>query len=72
MLDYKTEGKQLTYQFEKAVENLTFPVRVNVNGESRLIHPSSDPQVMTMDEPIKAFEVDRNFYILSRDIQAAD
>ena len=72
VLAYKTEGRQLTYQFEKAVENLTFPVRVNVNGESRWIHPSSDPQVMTMDEAIKAFEVDRNFYILSRDIQAAD
>lgn len=72
VLAYKTEGRQLTYQFEKAVDNLKFPVRVRVNGESKWIHPSPEPQVMTMDEPIKAFEVDRNFYILSRDILAAD
>lgn len=70
VLSYSIEGRELTYYFDQAVENLTFPVRIHVNGEPLWIRPKPQPQSLTLDESIESFEVDRNFYVLSRNADA--
>jgi aminopeptidase N len=66
VLKYSVEGQELTYYFDQAVENLTFPIRVHVNGKPRWIRPTTQPQSLTLDESVDSFEVDRNFYVLSQ------
>jgi aminopeptidase N len=68
VLNYSIEGQELTYYFDQAVENLTFPVRIHVNGKPHWLRPTPQPQSLTLDESIESFEIDRNFYVLSQNI----
>ena len=63
VLQYKTDGKNLTYKWANVVEDFAMPVRVNINGKEILVKPTEEIQTFTFADDIKTFEVDRNFYI---------
>jgi aminopeptidase N len=63
LLQYKTEGKTLSYKYAKVVKGFAMPLRVNINGQEVAITPSETAQTYTFADEIKTFEVNRNFYV---------
>lgn len=68
VLQYKTDGKTLTYQYDKVVKDFAMPVRVNINGKEVSLKPNETTQTYSFGEEIKIFEVNRNFYIMTEKI----
>lgn len=62
-LQYKTDGKTVSYKWTNVVAGFAMPVRVNLNGKEVLLKPTESEQTFTADGDINSFEVDRNFYI---------
>jgi aminopeptidase N len=63
LLQYKTEGKTLSYKYAKVVKGFAMPLRVNINGQEVAITPGETAQTYTFADEIKTFEVNRNFYV---------
>jgi aminopeptidase N len=63
VLQYKTEGKTLSYKYNKVVKDFAMPIRVNINGREVKLTPNETMQTYTSADEIKTFEVNRNFYI---------
>lgn len=62
-LQYKTEGKTLSYKYARVVKGFAMPIRVNINGQEVAITPNETTQTYTFADEIKTFEVNRNFYV---------
>ncbi|HMS41089.1 MAG TPA: M1 family metallopeptidase [Pyrinomonadaceae bacterium] len=67
-LQYKIEGKTVSYKWSNVVSGFAMPIRVNVNGKEIAIKPTENAQTVTADNEIKIFEVDRNFYVNSEKV----
>ena len=65
LLQYKMEGGKLSFKYDRVVAGFAMPLRVNVNGREMKLTPTETLQTITLPEEIKAFEVNRNFYIES-------
>ena len=63
VLQYKIEGKNLNYKFDKVVKNFSMPIRVNINGQTVSLTPNEAMKTYTSTDEIKTFEVDKNFYV---------
>ena len=63
LLKYKIEGNKLTVQYERVVKGFAMPIRVTINGKEVIITPTEATQVIMYPEELKAFEVNRNFYV---------
>jgi aminopeptidase N len=63
LLRYKVDGNKLSYKYDKVVRGFAMPIRVMVNGKTVSITPTESTQTLTNAEAIKAFEVDRNYYV---------
>ena len=64
-LNYRVDGKTLTYKYKNIVEGFDMPVVVIINGKEVWIQPSSEKQEKTFDEVIESIEVKKDFYINS-------
>lgn len=62
-LQYKTEGKTVTYQWSNVVAGFAMPIRVAINSKEIELKPTEKAQTFTFTEDIKSFEPDRNFYV---------
>ncbi len=63
LLQYRTEGKNLTFKYDRVVEGFAMPIRVFVNGREIVIKPTETMQTVAMPEEIKTFEINPNFYV---------
>lgn len=63
LLQYRTEGKNLTFKYDRVVEGFAMPVRVFINGKETVITPTAAMQTIAMPEEIKTFEINPNFYV---------
>jgi aminopeptidase N len=63
ILKYRFEGNKLSFKYDGVVGGFAMPLRVKVNGKEILITPNESMQTLTIEEEIKAFEVNRNFYV---------
>ncbi len=63
LLQYKTDGRNLSFKYDRIVEGFAMPLRVDVNGKEVKITPTATMQTLTLPEEIKTFAVNRNFYI---------
>jgi len=63
VLQYKTDGKILSFKYDKTVKGFAMPLRVNLNGKEVAITPTEELQTFTFGEEIKTVEVNRNFYV---------
>lgn len=63
LLQYKTDGKNLSFKYDKVVAGFAMPLRVNINGKEVAITPNETMQTLILPEEIKTFEVNRNFYV---------
>lgn len=71
-LVYQRDGQQLDYRFENIVDGFSYPVRVRVNGQPHWMQPSAQTKTLQWPEPIKSFELDRNFYMDLKPIDRVD
>ncbi|HQU85224.1 MAG TPA: M1 family metallopeptidase [Pyrinomonadaceae bacterium] len=62
-LQYKTDGKTVSYKWANVVSGFAMPVRVAINGKEVSLKPTETEQTFTADGDINSFEVDRNFYV---------
>jgi aminopeptidase N len=63
LLQYKTDGKNLSFKYDRVVEGFVMPLRVEINGKETMITPTATMQTFTSPEEIKTFAVNRNFYV---------
>ena len=63
LLKYSTNGKTLSFKYERVVPGFAMPLRVTINGQEKVITPTETKQTLQFPEEIKTFEVNRNFYI---------
>ena len=63
VLQYKTEGKTVSFKYENVVNGFMMPVRVNINSKEVVITPNETLQILTFPDDVKTFEVNRNYYI---------
>jgi aminopeptidase N len=63
LLQYKTDGRSLSFKYDRVVEGFAMPLRVIVNGKASVIAPNATAQTLSFPEEIKSVEVDPNFYV---------
>ncbi len=63
LLKYRLSGKSLSFKYERVVQGFAMPIRVLINGKEVVITPNEVKQTIEFPQEIKAFEVNRNFYI---------
>ncbi|HXQ72308.1 MAG TPA: M1 family metallopeptidase [Pyrinomonadaceae bacterium] len=63
LLKYSTNGKSVTFNYDRVVKGFAMPIRVNINGKEIKLTPTEATQTFEFTEDIKTFEVNRNFYI---------
>ena len=63
---YQINGNRLEYRYQNVVPGYDYPLRVWINGEVVSLKPTEEMQTLLGDEAIKAFEVDRNFFVISQ------
>ena len=66
LLKYKTEGNSVSFNWDKVVPGFAMPVRVIVDGKETVLTPTEAVQTKTFEEPVKTFEIDRNYYVQSQ------
>ena len=64
---YKSQGKKVTVQFENVVKDLSWPVVLKVNGKEMRVILSEKPITIELEEEFEEFEVDRNFYMETKE-----
>src|SRR6476620_10735135 len=65
LLQYKIDGNKVSFKYDRVVSGFAMPLRVMVNGKPRMITPTEAMQTIDGGEPVKTFEVDRNYYVES-------
>jgi aminopeptidase N len=68
VLRWKKEGKTLSYKCENVVPGFAMPIRVLINGKPVSITPTESMQGIGVQEFIKTVEVDRNYYVESKEL----
>ncbi len=63
LLQYKIDGKTVSYKYDRVVSGFAMPVRVSINGKEVELKPSETLQTFTSGSEIKTFEPNRNYYI---------
>jgi aminopeptidase N len=69
LLKYQTNGKTVSFRYERVVEGFAMPICVRINGKEVSLTPNAATQSFVFSEEIKTFDVDRNFYI---DVEKSD
>jgi len=64
LLQYRTEGKNLTFKYDRVVEGFAMPMRVVINGKETVIKPTAAMQTIALPDEIKTFEINPNFYVI--------
>ena len=64
LLQYRTEGKNLTFKYDRVVEGFAMPMRVVINGKETVIKPTAEMQTIALPDEIKTFEINPNFYVI--------
>ena len=65
LLQYKLEGSQVSFKYDRVVPRFAMPLRVWVNGKAMTITPTETVQSVRVNGLINSFEVDRNYYVES-------
>ena len=63
LLQYKFDGNKISFKYDRIVPGFAMPLRVIVNGKPIAIKPTGALQTLDTNEPVKTFEIDRNYYV---------
>lgn len=67
-LEYKIDGKRLSYRYTNSVPGFRMPLKVSLNGSIKWLDPSEEWKTETVKGKSISFEVDRNFYIETKQL----
>jgi aminopeptidase N len=62
-LQYKIDGKTVTFKYDRVVPGFAMPIRVNINRKDMTLAATDTVQTMEFPEAIKSFTVDPNYYV---------
>jgi aminopeptidase N len=65
-LEYFFKNKQLEYRWTNSVPHFNLPIKVYLNNTTMILEPSNEWKSITIDTINPEFEVDTNFYIMSK------
>lgn len=69
-LEFEKKKKTLRYRYANIVDGFNMPLRVVIDkAETTSIHPTSEWQTMKRKSAVKAFEVDPNFYVFTKELR---
>ena len=65
VVEYEMKGKKLTYRYAKIVDGFNMPVEVRINsGDKIILKPTAQWQELKMEDQVKSFSVDPDYYVL--------
>lgn len=67
-LEYSFNGNTLKYRWTNAVSGFDMPVKVELNGKETTLKPKADWNEFTNDSKIEKVEVNKDFYVLSKNV----
>lgn len=67
-LEYQKYGKKLKYRWTNIIEKFDMPIQVSINGNSQWLFPKSEWKELMLDEQVGTFEIDKDFYVYSKEI----
>lgn len=67
-LEYKIDGKRLSYRYTNSVPGFSMPLKVSLNGSTKWLDPSEEWKTETVKGKSISFVVDRNFYIETKQL----
>ncbi|MEB8344428.1 M1 family metallopeptidase [Flavobacteriaceae bacterium KMM 6898] len=68
MLEYKLEGKELTYRYTDIVEDFDMPILMHLDDKKLWIYPTKEWRSTTLQHSVINIKPDDNFYIYSSKI----
>ena len=67
-LEYKIEKKTLKYRWTNTVANFEMPLKTTINGEEKLIYPTSTWKNLALTSAGTSFLIDENFYVFTKNV----
>ncbi|HLW32813.1 MAG TPA: M1 family metallopeptidase [Aequorivita sp.] len=68
-VEYKIDGKNLSYRYINIVEGFEIPVIAIINGTEEWIKPNSEWQTKSFSSIINAIEIKKDFYVESKEVK---
>ncbi len=68
VLEYQVDNKSIKYRYSNSVEGFDMPIQVDLNDTSKWLFPKTEWQTLKWDEKIKAFQIDPDFYVNSKEL----
>ena len=65
-LTYAIKGDQLKYRWTKTVKGFKMPIKVNIDGKTKTLEPTTFWKTLNLPKPESTFKVDSNFYIATK------
>lgn len=67
-VEYKIDGKRLSYRYVDVIEDFEYPVVGVINGKEHWMFPTSEWQTKRIPKQIQSFDIKKDFYVLSEDV----
>ncbi len=67
-LEYEIEKKTLKYRYTNIVDGFDMPIQIKINEKEHWLFPNSEWKTLKEKSKIEFFEVDKDFYIYSKQI----
>ena len=68
-VEYSIERNDLKFRYVNTVENFDMPVIAIVNGKEEWIFPTSEWKTKTFAQPIETFQIKKDFYVNSENLE---
>ncbi len=68
ILEYEIEKKTLKYRYTNIVDGFDMPIQIKINEKEHWLFPDSEWKTLKEKSKIEFFEVDKDFYIYSKQI----
>ncbi|MDP5230693.1 MAG: M1 family metallopeptidase [Cellulophaga sp.] len=66
VLEYKIDGKKLSYRYIDVVEGFNMPLKISLNEKEITLKPTEDWKTQKIKGDVSTFKVDRDYYVESR------
>ncbi|WP_372935325.1 M1 family metallopeptidase [Seonamhaeicola sp.] len=67
-LEYQIKGKTLKYRWTNIVDKFDMPIQIKINNEEQWLFPKAEWNALSVEDTIKLFEIDPDFYVESKKI----
>ena len=67
-VEYKIDGKDLSFRYVDIVEGFEMPVIAIVNGSEEWIQPTADWKTKSFQNPVNTVEIKKDFYVESKKV----